>query len=94
MYIERTLEKHILKLTKQFKVLLVTGARQVGKSTLLKHCDEKRNYVTLDDLDAIFKAEYSENSDELKLWSEVKNTKISDMSVEEQMIFLNNKQLA
>lgn len=49
MYIERTLEKHILKLTKQFKVLLVTGARQVGKSTLLKHCDKKRNYVTLDD---------------------------------------------
>lgn len=49
MYIERTLEKHILKLTKQFKVLLVTGARQVGKSTLLKHCDKRRNYVTLDD---------------------------------------------
>ena len=49
MYIERTLEKHILKLTKQFKVLLVTGARQVGKSTLLKHCDKKRSYVTLDD---------------------------------------------
>lgn len=49
MYIERTLEKQVLKLTKQFKVLLVTGARQVGKSTLLKHCDKNRNYVTLDD---------------------------------------------
>ena len=49
MYIIRTLEKHIDKLSKQFKVILVTGARQVGKSTLLKHCDSKRNYVTLDD---------------------------------------------
>ena len=49
MYIARTLEKHIEKLSKQFKVILVTGARQVGKSTLLKHCDSGRNYVTLDD---------------------------------------------
>ena len=29
--------------------LLLYGARQVGKSTLLKHCDPERNYVTLDD---------------------------------------------
>ena len=49
MYINRTLEKHIKQLSNQFKVILVTGARQVGKSTLLKHCDSKRNYVTLDD---------------------------------------------
>ena len=49
MYITRTLEKHIAKISSQFKVILVTGARQVGKSTLLKHCDNKRNYVTLDD---------------------------------------------
>ena len=49
MYINRTLEKHIKQLSNQFKVILVTGARQVGKSTLLKHCDSERNYVTLDD---------------------------------------------
>lgn len=49
MYINRTLEKHIKQLSYQFKVILVTGARQVGKSTLLKHCDPERNYVTLDD---------------------------------------------
>ena len=49
MYITRTLEKHIDDLSHQFKVLLITGARQVGKSTLLKYCDKKRNYVTLDD---------------------------------------------
>ena len=49
MYIKRTLEEGIKKLNTQFKVLLITGARQVGKSTLLKHCDENRHYVTLDD---------------------------------------------
>lgn len=50
MYIARTAEETVTKLSQQFKVLLVTGARQVGKSTLLKHCDENRNYVSLDDL--------------------------------------------
>ena len=50
MYIKRTSEDVIKKLSKQFKVVLVTGARQVGKSTLLKHCDENKNYVSLDDL--------------------------------------------
>lgn len=50
MYIKRTSEDVIKNLSKQFKVVLVTGARQVGKSTLLKHCDENRNYVSLDDL--------------------------------------------
>lgn len=50
MYIERTVERTIQILTKQFKVLLVTGARQVGKSTVLRHCDSNREYVTLDDL--------------------------------------------
>ena len=49
MYINRTLENHIKTISSQFKIILVTGARQVGKSTLLKHCDSKRNYVTLDD---------------------------------------------
>ena len=52
MYKKRTLEKQINLLTNQFKVLLITGARQVGKSTLLKYCDSDRNYVTLDDYSA------------------------------------------
>ena len=50
MYIQRTAEDIVKKLSKQFKVVLITGARQVGKSTLLKHCDKNRNYVSLDDL--------------------------------------------
>lgn len=52
MYKQRTLENSIKKLNNQFKVLLITGARQVGKSTLLKHCDPDRSYVTLDDYKA------------------------------------------
>ena len=51
MVIKRTLEKYINKLSTQFKVVLLTGARQVGKSTLLKICGENRDYVTLDDID-------------------------------------------
>ena len=50
MYLKRTLEAFIKNSSGQFPVLLVTGARQVGKTTLLKHlCSEERAYVTLDD---------------------------------------------
>lgn len=50
---KRTLAKTILQIDKAFPVLLVTGPRQVGKTTLLEACaDKKRNYVTLDDYDA------------------------------------------
>ena len=50
MYIQRTLEKFVKISNKQFPVLLVTGARQVGKTTFLQHLSIKgRTYVTLDD---------------------------------------------
>lgn len=50
MYTPRTVEPYVQKATGQFPVILVTGARQVGKTTLLRHlCAEKRTYVTLDD---------------------------------------------
>ena len=50
MYISRTLEAFFQNAEGQFPVLLVTGARQVGKTTLLQHLSEaKRSYVTLDD---------------------------------------------
>ena len=50
-YIPRHLERKFLKLSSFFKVVLVTGARQVGKTTMLKHLAESgRTYVTLDDL--------------------------------------------
>ncbi len=50
MYIPRTAEAFIKQATNQFPVLLVTGARQVGKTTLLRQLSqETRAYVTLDD---------------------------------------------
>lgn len=48
-YITRELERKFLKLNDFFKVILVTGARQVGKTTMLKHlADSSRTYVTMD----------------------------------------------
>jgi uncharacterized protein len=50
MYVGRTLERFIKKATRQFPVLLLTGARQVGKTTLLKQLSgNERAFVTLDD---------------------------------------------
>ncbi|MCU0577856.1 MAG: ATP-binding protein [Desulfobacterota bacterium] len=50
MYCRRTLESFIVPAGKQFPVLLVTGARQVGKTTFLRHAaGDARTYVTLDD---------------------------------------------
>lgn len=52
MYINRNIEKVIEKLSNSFKAILLTGPRQVGKTTLLKHISDKQNrtYVSLDDL--------------------------------------------
>ncbi len=48
----RTLYRTIHTVSDTFPVLLLTGPRQVGKSTLLDMCrDSARHYVTLDDLD-------------------------------------------
>jgi uncharacterized protein len=50
MYITRALEKTVLAIQKSFPVLLITGPRQSGKTTMLKRLsDECRKYVTLDD---------------------------------------------
>jgi hypothetical protein len=50
VYTPRTLEAYVKKAARQVPVLLVTGARQVGKTTLLRHAsDRRRTYVTLDD---------------------------------------------
>ncbi|MCR5151083.1 MAG: ATP-binding protein [Clostridiales bacterium] len=49
-YVHRELERKFLKMNDNFKAVLVTGARQVGKTTMLRHLAEgtERTYVTLD----------------------------------------------
>ena len=49
-YFKRNAEEVIKKQEKMFKVILVTGARQVGKTTMLKNMRPDINYVTLDDM--------------------------------------------
>ena len=53
-YITRHLERKFTKMSSFFKAVLVTGARQVGKTTMLRHLAEGqgRNYVSLDNLTA------------------------------------------
>ena len=48
-YIERSISSYIQKAEKSFKAVLVTGARQTGKSTLLKQLFPDKKYVTFDD---------------------------------------------
>lgn len=50
-YISRELERKFLKMNMVFKAILVTGARQVGKTTMLKHLAQKdnRTFVSMDD---------------------------------------------
>lgn len=58
MYIEREITGKLTSYLKQFKCVLVTGSRQVGKTTLLKHeLSNAYNYVTLDDFNALALAE-------------------------------------
>lgn len=51
-YIKRDLENKILALSKEYACILITGPRQVGKTTVLKQlAAADREYVTLDDLE-------------------------------------------
>ena len=51
-YIPRSLEAVVKEVTKEYPVVLVTGPRQVGKTTMLQKLMEgtERSYVSLDDL--------------------------------------------
>lgn len=50
-YFKRTLENAVRRLAASFPVVMVTGPRQVGKTTLLRNCDPNRRYVSLDRLE-------------------------------------------
>jgi len=49
MYIKRHLEETLTKAENMFGAILVTGSRQVGKTTLLRKAKATLPYITLDD---------------------------------------------
>ena len=51
MFIQRTVEKSFLNLLSQYPVVVVTGPRQSGKTTLVRHACPDKPYVLLEDLD-------------------------------------------
>ena len=51
MYIQRTIENAVKRMNSSFSVVLITGPRQVGKTTVFRCCEENRNYVSLDTLE-------------------------------------------
>lgn len=44
-YIKRALERKFLHMNSFFKAVLVTGARQTGKTTMLRHLEIGRAHV-------------------------------------------------
>ena len=51
-YIKRDLENKILSLSDEYSCILITGPRQVGKTTCLRQLmNDDREYVTLDDME-------------------------------------------
>ncbi len=52
-YIKRTLEKKILEISREYACVLLTGPRQVGKTTMLERlmAGSNRTKVTLDNTD-------------------------------------------
>ena len=49
MYLHRSIESVLVKAINQTKVVLVTGARQTGKTTVIHNTFSDYNYITLDD---------------------------------------------
>lgn len=53
LYINRSIENEVIKMKKEYSVIMINGPRQVGKTTLLNYLtrsDKQINYVSLDDI--------------------------------------------
>lgn len=48
-YVHRAIEKELLRAAKEFPVIVLTGPRQTGKSTVLQKIFPKHDYATFDD---------------------------------------------
>jgi hypothetical protein len=56
MYLKRHIENKLLLYAKNFKMVLVKGARQVGKSTLIKKCFPKLKMIVFDPVQDLYGA--------------------------------------
>ena len=50
MYKKRLTEQTVIKTSKTFPIVMLTGSRQTGKTTLLRMLEPNRPFITLDDL--------------------------------------------
>lgn len=50
MYQKRLIEQLVIKSSKTFPVVMLTGSRQAGKTTVLRKLEPARQFVTLDDV--------------------------------------------
>ena len=69
-YIKRDIERKFLHMSSAFKAVMVVGARQVGKSTMLKHLAEDHKENILD-----CKTSDSYNEIGMKSYSHVRHLK-------------------
>ena len=51
MYVTRSITKHVRKLCSEFPVVVITGPRQSGKTTLAKHLYKSAQYLSLEAID-------------------------------------------
>ena len=51
-YVERALTQKLKQMAGQFPAVFLTGPRQSGKSTLLRHCFDGYDYVNLEEGDS------------------------------------------
>lgn len=61
-FIPRWLQNQLELALKTLPVVVLTGARQTGKSTLARHLSPHRRYLTLDDLDLLHQAKHEPDS--------------------------------
>lgn len=68
-YISRSIEKEIIKASRAFSAILLTGPRRAGKTTLLKKLFPKASYYLLEDPDIISRVRMDPRSfiEEVKL---------------------------